>query len=364
MDLGKATRDVSFSGDSRQLLVTDATGTIRLWDLTRRDEVERFSGQSRSAQLLADGRIFSSGRDGRIRIWQARESDILGLKGYPAALRTLTFSADGKFLVAAGLDRQVFIWNVHSGQLAGIYTNHLAGACAVASSPDGRVATASFDQRVQVWEPASRRLIWETSLKPAADAYWLAYAPDGKTLYAASQEKTMTVLDATTGKRLSSIDGLVNVVDGLAVSPDGQLLAICQKVKLSVWFADGSRQLWETQANPERCVSFSPDGKWIATGDQDGAVSLWEVSSAGRVRRTFSGHTAAVSGVCFHPDGSRLVSCSFDGQIKVWELKSGAELLTLLLPGGANAWHAVFSPDGKTIAAAGGDGVVTLWKTE
>jgi WD40 repeat protein len=207
-------------------------------------------------------------------------------------------------------------------------------------------------------------MIWETSLKPAADAYWLVYSPDGQKLYAASQAKTTTVLDSATGERLSTIDGLVNVVDGLAISPDGRLLAICQKVKLTVWFADGSRKLWETRANPERCAAFSPDGKWIATGDQDGTVSLWEVASAGRVRRTLSGHTASVSGVNFHPDGSRLVSCSFDGQIKVWELKSGAELLTLPLPGGANAWHAVFSPDGKTIAAASGDGAVTLWKTE
>ena len=55
-------------------------------------------------------------------------------------------------------------------------------------------------------------------------------------------------------------------------------------------------------------AAFSPDGKLIATGDKDGAVSLWEVASAGRVRRRLPGHAAAVSGVSFHPDGSRLVS--------------------------------------------------------
>jgi WD40 repeat protein/tRNA A-37 threonylcarbamoyl transferase component Bud32 len=363
LDLGKSPIAVSFSPDGGRLLVNDAAGTIRLWDLNQRVEVERFSVQAESAQLLPDGRIFVSRQDG-IRIYQIREAGFMQLRGYPSALRTLAFSPDSRWLVAAGLDRQVFIWDAPSGQLAGIYTNHVSSAFAVAFSPDGHVATASSDRKVQVWDPASQRLIWETSLAPASDAYWLAFSPDGRKLYAASQIESTTTLDAATGNRLNTIKGLVNVVDGLAVSPDGRLLAICQKVKLSVWLAEGSRELWERPANPDRCAAFSADGKWIATGDQDGTVSLWEVASAGRLHRTLSGHTASVTGVSFHPDGSRLVSSSFDGQVKVWDLNSGAELLTIPVPGGNNLWHAVFSPDGKMIAAAGGDGVVTLWKTQ
>src|SRR6185369_15129728 len=108
----------------------------------------------------------------------------------------------------------------------------------------------------------------------------------------------------------------------LAVSPDGRLLALCQKVKLSVRRADDLRELWSTPARPDRCAAFSPDGKWIATGDQDGAVSLWEVALAGRVQRTLRGHAASVSGVTFHPDGSRLVSCSLDGRVKVWDWRA------------------------------------------
>jgi WD40 repeat protein len=364
LDLGKNTIAVSFSPDGQQVLANNATGTIGLWDLDERAEIERFSARAFSPLFLPDGRIFAPCRDSRIRIYQARHSGIVQLKGYPSALRTLAFSPDSRWLVAAGLDRQVFVWDAPRGELAGIYTNHQDGADAVAFSPDGRAATASFDRSVQVWDPATRHMIWQTSLAPALDAYWLVFSPDGKRLYAASQAQTATVLDAATGKRLNTINGLVNVVDGLAVSPDGRLLAICQKAKLSVWYADGSRVFWEAAANPDRCAAFSPDGKWLATGNQDGTVSLWEVSSAGRVRRTLNGHTASVSGVSFHPDGTRLVSCSADGQVKVWELKSGAELLTIPMPGGVNLWHAVFSPDGKTIAAAGGDGTVTLWKTD
>jgi WD40 repeat protein len=365
LDLSLSTSAVSFdfSPDSRQLVFADPTGMIRLWDLEQRVEIERFSAQARSVRLLPDGRIFSAGKDGDVRIWQARRSGVQQLKGYPNSLRTLAFSPDGRWLVGAGLDSRVFVWNAQ-GDLAGVYTNHHKGAYAVAFAPDGRVATTGFERTVHVWNPAALGVAWIKSLERADDAYWLVYAPDGKRLYVASHTDTISVLDADTGRQLNTLRGFNNVLDGLAVSPDGRLLAISHKVKLSVWSADGSQKLWQAPANLERCAAFSPDGKWIATGDQDGRVSLWEVAASGSVRRSLSGHAAAVTGVSFHPDGRRLVSSSFDGQVKVWDWKAGVELLSLPLPSGGIAWHCVFSPDGKTIAAGGGDGIVTLWKTE
>jgi WD40 repeat protein/serine/threonine protein kinase len=357
----------AFSPDSQRLVLADHQGTIRLWDLDRRAEIERISahiGNVNGLLWLSDGRIFSAGADGAVRIWESQRSGLEQLKGYRSSLRTLAFSGDSRFLAAAGIGRDVFLWNVAGSFLAGTYTNHTHNAAAVAFGPDGRVATAGGDQSVQVWNPATLETTWASSIAPASVAYWVAFSPDGRRIYAASNRDTLTILDSATGKHLGSITGLGEIVDGLAVSPDGRLLAICQKVKLSVWLADGSRELWQVPANPDRCAAFSPDGKWIATGDQDGEVSLWEVASAGRVHRTLRSHSASVSGVSFHPDGSRLVSSSKDGTVKVWDWRAGVELLTLPAPGGGILWHAVFSPDGRTVAAAGGDGVVTLWKTE
>ncbi len=356
----------SFSPDSRQLFLATTSGLIQQWDLDRRAEIERFSahvGQAESVQLLPDGRVFSAGHDGMVKIWQARPSHVVQLAGYKDALRTLAFSPDSRLLVSAGITSDVYVWDARAGQLSGIYSKHGTQASAVAFSSNGLVATADDFGIVHVWNPTTRETVWSQSLTPSIHVYWLAFSPDGRSLYVASRAETITVLDASSGERLKTIDGFENILDGLAVSPDGQLLAICNKVKLSVWLADGSRPLWQAPANPDRCAAFSPDGKWIATGDQDGAVSLWEVAAGGTVRRQLLGHRESVSGVSFHPDGSRLVSCSFDGQVKVWDWKADVELLTLPLPGGG-AWHVLFSPDGKTIAAAGSDGIVTLWKTE
>ena len=175
------------------------------------------------------------------------------------------------------------------------------------------------------------------------------------------------MLDAATGSQIKSIDGLGGILDGLAVSPDGQLLALCQKhgqEKLTVRSADDLRELWQVPSFTERCAAFSPDGHWIATGDRDGAITLWGTATEGRVRRKLHGHISSVTGVSFHPDGSRLASSSLDGQVKVWDWKAEAELLTLPLPGGVQTWHVAWSPDGSMIAAAGENGVVSLWRVK
>ena len=69
-------------------------------------------------------------------------------------------------------------------------------ADAVAFSPEGRVASAG--EVVRLWDPVSLETKWETSLAPAAVAYWIAFSPDGRRIYAPSKEDTLTARIAST----------------------------------------------------------------------------------------------------------------------------------------------------------------------
>lgn len=231
-------------------------------------------------------------------------------------------------------------------------------------APDGTLATADSDDSVSLWRLPVNAPVWTHFLAPAVDAYDVTFSPDGTRLYAGSHTQTVTLIDPKTGDRMGVIDNLGPTIDGLAVSPDGALLAIGVKTALKVWRADGSEELWSAPANPVRAVVFSPDGQWILSGDQDGAISLWDAKRGGEPQRRLKGHFGTVTGLDFSPDGERLVSSAIDGTVKIWDWRLGEPLLSLSMPSGRMIWSAVFSPDGNTIAAAGGDGVVTLWEAE
>ncbi|MES2465658.1 MAG: protein kinase [Verrucomicrobiota bacterium] len=357
-----------FSPDSRQILVADSTGMIRLWDLESRAEIERLPAHvapAFSVQWLPDERILSSGADGA-KVWRRLRPVAQQFKGDQGGLRCVAFSADSRQVAFAGTDAVVSVRDVRDGSPTRNYTDSPALVHSVAFHPGGMVASTG-KATVGLWDPASLKTKWMKPLAPAPSAYWLAFSPDGSRIYVASQEDRLTVLDTATGDTLRFKDNLGATLDGLAVSPDGRLLALCQKVgaeKVMVLSADDLSTLWQVPAMTLRCAAFSPDSKWIAAGERDGTVRLWETASKGRVQLELRGHATSVRGVSFHPDGSRLVSCSVDGQVKVWDWKREAELLSLQLPGGSDAWHVSWSPDGTMIAAAGGDGNVTVWKAE
>ncbi|MBK7446261.1 MAG: PD40 domain-containing protein [Ignavibacteria bacterium] len=98
------------------------------------------------------------------------------------------------------------------------------------------------------------------------------------------------------------------------------------------------------------CISFSPDGKYIASGDWDYEIKLWEAQT-GKIVRTLKGHTGLIWQVSFSPNGNLIASAggNGDGSIKIWEMNTGKNVRTLEVdPDGV--YCVDFSPDSKYIA--------------
>lgn len=156
--------------------------------------------------------------------------------------------------------------------------------------------------------------------------------------------------------------GHSNTVNAITFSSDGRLLASVGK--------DGAAKLWDVSAQREirtlkrkdelDSVAFSPDDKILAIGGRDGAVVLWEVST-GREVRVLPGPPRRINAVTFSPDGRTIASGSDDHTIKLWDPASGADVHTLTAHHGS-VMALAFSPDGRTLASASLDKTIKLWE--
>ena len=108
-------------------------------------------------------------------------------------------------------------------------------------------------------------------------------------------------------------------------------------------------------------VSFSTNGRTLASGSYDNTVKLWDVVTQ-TVIATFDEHTTVVSSVSFSPDGRTLASGSWDGTVKLWDVETQTNIATF--PHTAKVLSVSFSPDGRTLASGSWDGTVKLWDVE
>ena len=146
----------------------------------------------------------------------------------------------------------------------------------------------------------------------------------------------------------------------LSFSPDGKHIATASN--------DGTGGLWEVETGKRLAtlnhegvidVNFSPDGKHIATTSRDGTGGLWKVKTGKRLATL--NHEDVVTDASFSPDGTRLATTSFDGTGRLWEVETGKHLATLHHDSQSNTVN--FSPDGKHIAYAS-FGVGGIWELE
>ncbi|KAJ5414868.1 hypothetical protein N7509_000202 [Penicillium cosmopolitanum] len=194
------------------------------------------------------------------------------LEGHKDAVWSISWSPDGRRLASASFDKTVRIWDPATGQSISTLDGHSEGVTSIA----------------WIWDPATGQSI--STLEGHSEGVTsIAWSPDGSRLASASIDRTVRIWDTATGQSVSALDGHSEGVTSIAWSPDGSRLA-------------------------------------SASGDK--IVRIWDPAT-GQSISTLDGHSSSVTSIAWSPDGSGLASASYDKTVRIWDPTAGQSVSNL-----------------------------------
>lgn len=275
---------LAIAPDARSiLLLRNDRSRLELWDtgtLSRRAEARVPQPFGNAFVLHSDGKtIVSGGTDGTARLWRMEAESADEHRRYAFGskeIHPLAFSLDGTTMALRQHPETILLVDVATGRclLQFLHPKVTRGSF----SPEGtHYVSLAEDGSIELWELAARRRVWTGAHERAVtDA---AFFPDGSKLVTGAWQPQAKVWEVDTGRELASLEGMLLGANCVAVSPDGQRVAVGTGEGTIKMFMLSDGEPLEVMtlrclANETAKVLFLPDGESLAAICR-GKLQVW-----------------------------------------------------------------------------------------
>ena len=393
--------EVTFSPDDqfiasasidKSVIIWTREGTVKSVPNTGSDSIFAQESPVNSVQFSPNGKLIATAdSDNTVKLWDLDTLKLLlTLKGHNDKVNTASFSPDGKTLISAGVDNIIIIWDITREMLpqtveAVRYSrdgNIMVIATAVKSSDPraeglSRLVYISPIAKSKITHLSSLRL--ELSENPIYD---IALSSNGEKI-AIAQDTKVTLWDRGNSRKdqllCNNIPVIAKIIDW---SSDGSTFATINELnQLILWKSDGEclkiidkpkNKITSSFEFETMIFRFNPKYKLLVSADkEENNIILWKQDGT-FISEVKQAHKDKINALEFSQNGKILVSAGNDGAIKLWNLQGMFTADPHLTPLNNDGFkgHTGFinsvaiSPNGQLIASGGTDKVVRLWNLE
>jgi len=342
---GNLVDTVAFSPDARWIATGCLDSAARIFETSGGKEVAHLPEESpvHAVAFTSDGRRLATSTDKTLRIFEAPDGREVTRLPQQNLLTTALFSPDGHWLAVKTYDGQhIEILDTLRGTV-------------VLNLPRRDLIAALTLQPLDLdkFKPTGKRLLYSGEDQP------VAFSGDSQRL-ALADDNGARVFDLAIGKELLQVSD--TEVKAVSFSPDGRWLATANADGTAriVEVATGTIVFSSTLEDGLSAPVFSPDSYLVATADGKQIVHVFAVSTGKEVARLT--HPNAVEVLAFSPEGRRLATGTSDGTVRVFRVPTGQEVFQVTEK--LRISTVAFSPDGHWLATGGDDRTARVFETD
>jgi WD40 repeat protein/serine/threonine protein kinase len=275
------------------------------------------------------------------------------------------FTRDGKWLISAGAqgtpeNRLACVWETSSGELLKTLLHDCPISQLALSLDEKLLAGGDLDGNLFVWNIEAGEKLWTQEVDERR-SLGLAFSPDGRLIASANEGRKLIVVDANHGEIQFAIP-LEHAPKKVMFSPDGRWISAGGQGEPSIIVDVLTKGIATRFRNGHGIPTFNPSGHEIATGNQEGLITIWHWDGKKLTwQREWQASNKQILALDFSTDGTRLVSGDGADGVKVWAIDTGHELVATMDARDTPYWLAI-DPEGDQVAFYTISGGIRLWR--